>query len=83
MPQPGAFRQPQATVPLVPLMPWGTPSGHNPGSSSTGVLRMYSMPSTDDRERGDVVTGIISVDSFDASVLSTLALASHLSQRVL
>jgi hypothetical protein len=26
------------------------------------------MPSTDDRERGDVVTGIISVDSFDASV---------------
>jgi len=67
--QPGAFQQPQATVPPVPLMPWGTPSGHNPGSSSTGVLRMYSMPSTDDRERGDVVTGIISVDSFDACVL--------------
>ena len=81
--QPGAFRQPQATAPPVPLMPWGTPSGHNPGSSSTGVSRMYSMPFTDDRERGDVVTGIISVDSFDASVLSTLALASHLSQRVL
>ena len=69
LPQPGAFRQPQATVPLVPLMPWGTPSGHTPGTSSTGVPRMYSMPSTDDREHGDVVTGIISVDSFDASVL--------------
>ena len=69
LPQSGAFRQPQATVPPVPLMPWGTPSGHTPSSSSMGVPRMYSMPSIDDRDRGDVVTGIISVDSFDASVL--------------
>ena len=27
------------------------------------------MPSTDGRDRGDVVTGIISIDSFDAYVL--------------
>jgi hypothetical protein len=53
LPQPGAFRQSQAIVPPVPLMPWGTPCGHNLGSSSTGVPRMYSMPSTDYRERGD------------------------------
>jgi hypothetical protein len=39
------------------------------GGSSVGVSRAYALPSTDARERGDVVSGTISVDSFDAHTL--------------
>jgi hypothetical protein len=37
--------------------------------SSIGVSGAYPLPSSDGKERGDVVTGTISVDSFDAYTL--------------
>jgi hypothetical protein len=48
-------------------LPWtSTPIGFLPGvSSSAGVPRAYALPSIDGNN-GDVVTGTISVDSFDA-----------------
>jgi hypothetical protein len=46
------------------------PTGAMPGgSSSTGDSGAYALPSTDGRDRGDVVTCTISVDSFDAQIL--------------
>jgi hypothetical protein len=39
------------------------------GSSSVGVSRAHALPSMDGRDRGDVVTDTISVDSFDAHTL--------------
>jgi hypothetical protein len=39
------------------------------GSSIVGVSRAYALPSMDGRDHGDVVTGTISVDSFDAHTL--------------
>jgi hypothetical protein len=41
------------------------------------------LPAADGREQGDVVTGTISVDSFAAHALLTLALAIRLFQRIL
>jgi hypothetical protein len=51
-------------------LPWiSTPSGFAPSvPSSTGVPGAYALPSTDGN-RGDVVIGTISVDSFDAYAL--------------
>jgi hypothetical protein len=40
------------------------------GGSFVGVSGAYALPSSDGRERGDVVTRTISVDSFDAYTLS-------------
>jgi hypothetical protein len=37
-----------------------------PGGSSVGVSATYALPSIDGKEHGDVLTGTISVDSFDA-----------------
>jgi hypothetical protein len=39
------------------------------GGSSVGVSGTYALPSSDGRERGDVVIDTISVDSFDAYTL--------------
>jgi hypothetical protein len=64
----GAPRLPSA--PAVPSLPWtATPTGAMHGGSSVGVSGAYALPSSDGRERGDVVTGTILVDSFDAYTL--------------
>ena len=46
-----------------------TPSGIPRPPTSGSVLGAYAMPLTDARDRGDMVTGTISIDSFDAYVL--------------
>uniref|UniRef100_A0A0A9CRD4 Retrotransposon gag domain-containing protein n=1 Tax=Arundo donax TaxID=35708 RepID=A0A0A9CRD4_ARUDO len=58
-PQFGALRLPQPPVPTTASLPGtSTPSGFTPGVSSfAGVPGAYSLPSTDGRDRGDVVTG--------------------------
>jgi hypothetical protein len=67
-PYSGAPRLPSA--PTVSSLPWTTtPTGAMPGCSSVGVSGVYALPSMDGRERGDVVTGTISVDSFHAHTL--------------
>jgi hypothetical protein len=38
-------------------------------SSSTGIPGAYALPSANVASRGDVVTGTVSVDSFDAFIL--------------
>jgi hypothetical protein len=65
----GALCLPSA--PAVPLLPWtATPTDAiSGGSSSVGVSRAYALPSMDGRDRGEVVTGTISVDLFDAHTL--------------
>jgi hypothetical protein len=51
-------------------LPWtATPAGAMPSSSSIGVFGAYALPSMDARDRGDVVTDTILVDSFDAHTL--------------
>jgi hypothetical protein len=58
------------SAPVVLSLPWtATPTGATHGGSSVGVSGAYALPSLDGRERGDVVTGTISVDSFDAYTL--------------
>jgi hypothetical protein len=53
-----------------PVTPWGSSVNFTLGaSSSPGVSGAYVLPSTDDRYQGDVVTGTVSVDSFDAHAL--------------
>jgi hypothetical protein len=53
------------------VTPWGSSSiNFTPGASSfAGVPRAYVLPSTDDRDHGDVVTGTVLVDSFDAHAI--------------
>jgi hypothetical protein len=64
----GAPRLPSA--PAVPSLLWtATPTGAMHRGSSIGVSGAYALPSSDGRECGDVVTGTISVDSFDAYTL--------------
>jgi hypothetical protein len=64
----GAPRLPSA--PIVPSLSWtATPTGAMPSGSSIGVSGAYALPSMDGKECGDVVTGTISVDSFDAHTL--------------
>jgi hypothetical protein len=48
-----------------------TPSmiGYSGPSSSTGIPRAYALPSASATHRRDVVTGTISIDSFDAFIL--------------
>jgi hypothetical protein len=64
-PQFGAPRLPQ------PATPWGSSSVNFTlgASSSMGVPGAYVQPSADGRDHGDVITGTISVDSFDAHAL--------------
>jgi hypothetical protein len=63
-PQFGAPRLPHPTT------PWGSSINYTPGaSSSAGVFGAYVLPSVDGRDQGDVVTGTVSVDSFDAQAL--------------
>jgi hypothetical protein len=58
------------SAPAVPSLPWtATPTGAMHGGSSVGVSGAYALPSSDGRERRDVVTGTILVDSFDAYTL--------------
>jgi hypothetical protein len=66
-PVPSQFGAPRLPHPATP---WGSSVNFTPGaSSSTGVSRAYVLPSADGREQGDVVTGTVSVDSFDAHAL--------------
>ena len=69
---------PTTSIPLqfgAPLLPhsstqWTSSINFTPGASaSAGISRAYALPSTDGREKGDVVTGTISVDSFLAHAL--------------
>jgi hypothetical protein len=54
----------------VSSLPWTTtPTSAMPSSSSIGVFGAYALPSMDARDRGDVVTDTILVDSFDAHTL--------------
>jgi hypothetical protein len=48
-----------------------TPSstGFSGPSSLTGIPGAYAFPSASIAHRGDVVTGIVSIDSFDAFIL--------------
>jgi hypothetical protein len=48
-----------------------------------GVSGAYVLPSADGRDQGDVVTGMVLVDSFDAHALLTLALVFCLFRRIL
>jgi hypothetical protein len=58
------------SAPTVPSLPWTvTPTGAMHGGSSVGISGAYALPSSNGREHGDVVTGTISVDSFDAYTL--------------
>jgi hypothetical protein len=67
-PYSGAPRLPSA--PAVSLLLWtATPTGAMHGGSSIGVSGDYALPSSDGREHGDVVTGTILVNSFDAYTL--------------
>jgi hypothetical protein len=50
-----------------PATPWGSSVNFTLGaSSSADVSGAYVIPSADGIEQGDVVTGTVSVDSFDA-----------------
>jgi hypothetical protein len=63
-PVPSQFGAPRLPHPATP---WGSSINFTPGaSSSMGVSGAYVLPSTDGRDQGDVVTGTVSVDSFDA-----------------
>jgi hypothetical protein len=66
----GAYWVTHAPTPTPSVPTWApTQSGIQSLSPSSGVQGAYSMPSIDSRDRSDVVTGTISVDSFDAYVL--------------
>lgn len=53
-----------------PTTLWGSSVNFTLGaSSSTGVSGAYVLPFTDGREQGDVVTGTVSVNSFDSHAL--------------
>ena len=48
----------------------GSSVNFTPGaSSSAGISGAYVLPATDGRDQGDVVTGMISIDSFVAHAL--------------
>jgi hypothetical protein len=53
-----------------PVAQWGSSVNFTPGaSSSVGISGAYVLPAADGREQGDMVTGMISVDSFVAHAL--------------
>jgi hypothetical protein len=53
-----------------PAAQWGSSVNFTPGaSSSAGISGAYVLPAADGREKGDVVTCTISVDSFVAHAL--------------
>jgi hypothetical protein len=75
-----AARTPALTTPVPsqfgapclphPATPWGSSVNFTPGaSSSASVSGAYVLPSMDGRYQGDVVTGTVLVDSFDAHAL--------------
>jgi hypothetical protein len=67
-----------------PAAQWGSSINFAPGaSSSAGISGAYVLHAADGREKGDVVTCTISVDSFVAHALLTLALAIRLFWRIL
>ena len=65
----GAYWFSQAPTPSAPAQWTATSLGFSGPSTSTGVQGAYAMPSGNGRDHGDVVTGSIFVDSFDAFVL--------------
>jgi hypothetical protein len=54
-------------IPSTTLTPSST--GFSRPSFSTGIHGAYALPSASAAHRGDVVTGTISIDSFDAFIL--------------
>jgi hypothetical protein len=63
----GAYYLYGGPIPSTTLTPSST--GFSGPSSSTGISRAYALPSASAAHRRDVVTGIVSIDSFDAFIL--------------
>ena len=63
----GAYCLYGGPIPSATLTPSST--GFSGPSSSTGIPRAYALPSASASHRGDVVTGTVSIDSFDAFIL--------------
>jgi hypothetical protein len=63
----GAYYLYGGPIPSTTLTPSST--GFSGPSSSIGIPGAYTLPSTSAAHRGDVVTGTISIDSFDAFIL--------------
>jgi hypothetical protein len=53
----------------IPSTTLTSSTGFSGPSSSTGIPGAYALPSTSAAHRGDVVTGTVSIDSFDAFIL--------------
>jgi hypothetical protein len=63
----GAYYLYGGPIPSSTLTPSST--GFSGPFSSTGIPRAYALPSASAAHRGDVVTGTVSIDSFDAFIL--------------
>jgi hypothetical protein len=63
----GAYYLYGGSIPSTTLTP--TSTGFSGPSSSTGIPGAYALPSASAAHRGDVVTGTVSIDSFDAFIL--------------
>jgi hypothetical protein len=63
----GAYGLYGGPIPSTTLTPSST--GFFGPSSSTGIPGAYALPSASAAHRGDVVTGTISIDSFNAFIL--------------
>jgi hypothetical protein len=63
----GAYCLYGGPIPSTTLTPSST--GFSGPSSSTGIPGAYALPSTSDAHHGDVVTGTVSIDLFDAFIL--------------
>jgi hypothetical protein len=63
----GAYCLYGGPIPSTTLTPSTT--GYSGPSSSTGIHGAYALPSANAASHGDVVTGTVSIDSFDAFIL--------------
>jgi hypothetical protein len=63
----GAYHLYEEPIPFATLTPSST--GYSVPSSLTDIPGAYALPSASAASYGDVVTGIISIDSFDAFIL--------------
>jgi hypothetical protein len=63
----GAYYLYGGPIPSTTLTPSST--RFSGPSSLTGIPGAYALPSTSAAHRGDVVTGTVSIDSFDAFIL--------------
>jgi hypothetical protein len=67
----------------IPSTTLTSSTGFSGPSSSTGIPMAYALPSASAAHRGDVVTGIVSIDSFDAFILFDFGASSRSSRRLL